>query len=444
VVLDRTRSGHLVAFLVREPGSSITAEDIRRRLDDRLPAHLIPSEFVMLDALPLTPNGKVDRVALSSRPRDAVRDSRAVAAAAPLTATEDALSRIWRNLLQVDEVGIHDDFFRLGGHSLLAMRMFTEVHATFGRDLPFSSLLGHPTIAALAKLLDQPVPAAARCLSLVPLKDQGTRPPLFLIHGIGNEVWSFRHLAHHLPVAQPVYGLVNCEQTASPRSVEDRVKAYLPDVEALLPSGPFALGGHCVGAVLAFEIARQLRARGRRDCLLVMFDYFLEDAPAGPFAVAANAVAWVADDLLRESLRYNLGRAGSRLRMLAARARHATKHRPETADVRDVLGMWRYPDGEAERLRNDIAAIRAYRFGAYDGAIHVFRARTRGLRNRQPVADMGWGRVSTGAVTVETVPGSHDTMLRPPFVRTLASRVDLVLAGLVDPRSPHSRQADLR
>jgi thioesterase domain-containing protein len=440
VVLDPTRSGNLAAFIVCEPGSSITPEDIRRRLDDQLPAHLIPSEFVMLDTLPLTPNGKVDRVALSSRHRDAAGHSRA-AATPPLSATADALSRIWRNLLQTDAVGIHDDFFQLGGHSLLAMRMFAEVHATLGRDLPFSSLLAHPTIAALARLLDGPADTAARSLSLVPLKDHGTQPPLFLIHGIGNEVWTFRDLADHVHIAQPVYGLVNCERAVGPRSVQDRVKAYLPDLERLLPSGPFALGGYCLGAVMAFELARQLREGGRRDCLLVVFDYFLEDARVGPLTVAANAFTWLRDDLLRKSLGHNAGRARSRLRLIGTRIRGAITHRREPADVRDVLGMWRYPDHEVERLQHDIEAMRAYRFGTYDGPIHVFRAQTRALGNRQPVRDMGWGRVSTGAVTVETVPGSHDTMLQPPFVRTLASRLDSALRRTFDTTGPESGQA---
>ena len=90
---------------------------------------------------------------------------------------------------------------------------------------------------------------------------------------------------------------------------------------------------------------------------------------------------------------------------------------------------------------DEMEAMRAYRFGAYAGAIHVFRARTRGLGNRHPVDDMGWGRVSAEGLTVETVPGSHDTMLRPPFVRTLAGRLDSALRRSFDTAGPQSHQA---
>ena len=432
VVLDnRAGDARLVAFVAGQPEAGLLPEDLRHRLADQLPAHLMPAEFVVLDALPLTPNGKVDRSALLSIRGVSAGDGDGVGMA-PRSSTEDALSRIWRKLLQVDAVGIHDDFFVLGGHSLLAIRMFTEIHATFGRDLPFSSLLDRPTIASLAVLLDTPTAPTTRHLSVVALKDQGTRPPLFLLHGIGNEVWTLRDLARSLDNAQPVYGILPAGQAAGSRSLHERVAAYVSDLEGLLPAGPFALGGHCSGAVTAFEIARQLRERGRRVFLLVVFDHFLEDAPAGPLAVATNAVTWVADDLLRTPLTHNLGRARSKLRLLRTRVRHLVDPDAPPDDLRDALGLWQFSDDDAKQLRDDISAMREYQFGPYDGAIHVFRARTRALGNRQPVDDMGWGRVAGGRLTVETVPGSHDSMLRPPFVHTLAARLDEALQRAFD------------
>jgi amino acid adenylation domain-containing protein len=439
VVLENSATdARLVAFIVAEPGLALTAQDLSRSLADQLPSHLVPADIVVLDALPLTPNGKVDRQALSSRcrslggggsmpPRRGGPPTRV--AAPPRNASEEALSRIWRDLLRLDSVGIHDDFFALGGHSLLAVQMFSQIHDAFGRSLPFSSLVRHSTIAELAALLASGAAPGGRSLSLVPLKESGSRPPLFLMHGIGNEVWTFLELAKHLDVEQPVFGVLPSEHAANrAASLTERAAAYVSDLEAILPQGPFALGGHCSGAVTAFEVARQLQARGRNVSLLVVFDHWLEETPIGLLTFANNAVTWVADDLLRTTLRDNVGRVRSRLRLLKTRLLNLVDERTPPSDVRDLLGMWRYPDHEVDRLREEIGAIRAYRFGQYDGAIHVFRARTRVLvGHKHPTPDLGWGRVAAGRLSVETVPGSHDSMFRPPFVRTLGERLDAVL-----------------
>ena len=438
VVLEsEVTDARLVAFVVAEPGLALTAQVLSRSLAEQLPSHLVPADIVVLDALPLTPNGKVDRQALSSGGRRlggggstqrGTEDPPARVAVAPRNATEEALLRIWRDLLRLDSVGIHDDFFALGGHSLLAVQMFSQIHDTFGRSLPFSSLVRHSTIARLSALLASPAAPGGRSLSLVPLKENGSRPPLFLMHGIGNEVWTFLELAKHLDAEQPVYGVLPSEDTSNrAASLTDRVAAYVSELEAFLPEGPFALGGHCSGAVTAFEIARQLQARGKSVSLLVIFDHWLEETPVGILAFATNAVTWVADDLVRTTLRDNLGRVRSRLRLLKTRLLHLGNGRTPLEDIRDLVGMWRFPDHEVDRLRQEVGALRAYRFGQYDGAIHVFRARTRALSNKHPTPDLGWRRVAAGRLSVETVPGSHDTMFRPPFVRTLGERLDAVL-----------------
>lgn len=430
----------LVAFIVGEPGQTPAAEDLKRFLGDQLPAHLVPTDVAVLDALPLTPNGKVDRHALSSMRREHGH-APAAAAAAPRTPVEKALSEIWRDLLGLDAVGIHEDFFALGGHSLLAVRMFSRIHATFGRTLPFSTLLRHSTIAELSILLETPAPTptATPGQSLVPLKREGRRPPLFLLHGIGNEMWLFGELVKHVDAEQPVYGLLPTDEAASrAAALPERVAGYVADLEALLPHGPFVVGGHCSGAVAAFEVARQLRARGHRVPLLVVFDYWLDEVPIGVGTLLANAATWVADDLLQASVSHNVGRVRSRLRLLTARLKRAAGDRTPAGDVRDRLGLWRFPAYEVARLQRDMDAVSAYRFGEYDGSIHVFRARTRALSRRHPAADMGWRRVTTGPLTIETVPGSHDTMLRAPFARMLGARLDAALERAFQDAGPRA------
>ena len=118
--------------------------DVRRLLEEQLPEFMMPSAFIMLDALPLTPSGKIDRKALP-RP-DRVRPQRETAFVAARTPLEEDLVNIWRELLGIEQIGIHDKFFELGGHSLLLTRLASRIHRTFGVEVPLRVLFNTPTV----------------------------------------------------------------------------------------------------------------------------------------------------------------------------------------------------------------------------------------------------------------------------------------------------------
>ncbi|MFF5727513.1 amino acid adenylation domain-containing protein [[Kitasatospora] papulosa] len=138
----------LVAYLATAPGTRPDEAALARRVGRTLPAYMVPSAFVLLDALPLNANGKVDRRALPA--------PRAVAATgrAPRTAYEEVLAGLFADVLGVQSVGIDDNFFSLGGHSLLATRLTGRVRATLGTELGMRTLFDHPTVATLASALD--------------------------------------------------------------------------------------------------------------------------------------------------------------------------------------------------------------------------------------------------------------------------------------------------
>jgi len=138
----------LAAYVVLGDGET-TISDLRTFLGERLPGHMVPSVFVILDHLPLTPSGKTDRRALPAPPRSRPDlESRYVAPSSP---TEARIAAIWCDLLDLDTVGVHDDFFDLGGHSLLATRMVARVGQDLGADLPVSMVFESPTVAATAE-----------------------------------------------------------------------------------------------------------------------------------------------------------------------------------------------------------------------------------------------------------------------------------------------------
>jgi amino acid adenylation domain-containing protein len=149
---DAPGDKRLVAYVVGDDAAALETSDLRAHLKRGLPEYMVPSAFVVLDALPLTPNGKVDRKAL---PVPEGRPAGEAAYEAPRTPTEQALAEIWAEILRVERVGIHDNFFILGGHSLLATRVIMRTRDRLGMVLPLRTLFESPTIAQWAKWTDE-------------------------------------------------------------------------------------------------------------------------------------------------------------------------------------------------------------------------------------------------------------------------------------------------
>jgi acyl carrier protein len=126
--------------------------ELRNYLQAKLPDYMVPSALVFLDFLPLTPNGKIDRRALP-RP-DQSRPELEDEFVAPRTPTEELLAEKWSEVLKVERVGVHDNFFALGGHSLLATQVISRLREAFGIALPLRSLFERPTVAGLAEQID--------------------------------------------------------------------------------------------------------------------------------------------------------------------------------------------------------------------------------------------------------------------------------------------------
>ena len=143
----------LVAYLVPASRPAPTVSALRRALTRALPAHMMPSAFVMLDALPLTPAGKVDRGALPRAAR--VRPELDDPFVAPRTPVERGVTEIWSDVLALDRVGVHDHFLDLGGDSLLAIQVISRVIRTFQVELPVRALFESPTVADMAVMIVQ-------------------------------------------------------------------------------------------------------------------------------------------------------------------------------------------------------------------------------------------------------------------------------------------------
>ncbi len=253
---------------------------------------MVPAAFVTLSALPLGPHGKLDRRALPPPGRDANAGRTYVQ---PRHLLEWQIAAIWEELLDTRPVGATDNFFELGGHSLLAVRMMHAVEQAYGRRLPLPVLFEAPTVRDLAHALLDQGNLTVRSL-ITPVRSEGARPPFFYLHGDPEGAGLHcRKLADALDREQPFYAvhphaLVDRE---IPTSVEAMAADYVRAIRAIQPGGPYRVGGHCNGGVIAFEIARQLTVAGETVEALVLLDASGRNARFRPLRAIVRLAARV-------------------------------------------------------------------------------------------------------------------------------------------------------
>jgi amino acid adenylation domain-containing protein len=231
VVARRDASGEdaLVAFVVPAPGSGADAgaAALRPWLAERLPEYMVPSAFVRLDALPLTPNGKVDRNALPDVSNDQGGGASGALSVPPRGPIEEDVARTWGELLGRDWVGVHDNFFDLGGHSLLATQVLTRLRDAFGVDVSLREFLDGPTVAGLARHVEQAL-AIGPGRSSPPIERVGRDGPLPASFA-QQRLWYLDQLdpgspAYNIPTAVRVVGALDVDALA--RALNEVVRRH--------------------------------------------------------------------------------------------------------------------------------------------------------------------------------------------------------------------------
>jgi len=261
---------HLAAYVVPRTPAGAHAATLREFLRTRLPVYMVPSAFINLDTLPVGPDGKVNREALPPPPRPTA--ARGVDFVSPRSPLEHQVAGIWEDLFGVHPIGANDDFFDLGGDSVLAAALVVAIEETCGRVLAPAALLEAPTVTALAALLtreeetfDDPLTA---------LRGSGSLPPMIFVHNDHGRGLYTHALARALDPDRPFHAvhLHGLARRELPTTVEAIAADRLVAVRAECPHGPYVLGGHGEGGLVALEMARQLRAEGKRVESVLLVD----------------------------------------------------------------------------------------------------------------------------------------------------------------------------
>jgi aspartate racemase len=401
----------LAAYVVPAREQVPTTSELRLYLKQKLPHYMVPSAFVLLEAMPKTPNGKVDKRGLPApKASDFAEPQEFVA---PTDELETQLARIWETVLDKKPVGIRDNFFELGGHSLLAARLMHRIEQSLGQRLPLAALLQAPTVEQLAGLLRQEKWSSSWS-SLVEIQPEGSRPPFFVVHGVGGNVVGFRDLALHLGADQPFYAL-QPQGLDGKRpcltSIPQMAERYIQEIRRVQPEGPYRIGGYSFGGLVAYEMAQQLEAQGEDTALLALFDTY-----PGKVESRGSQLKNLAGLPLKEQISFVLKKGTFVLMTL--RKRLELQMLPRA--LRNVKQACSKAAGE-------------YDVKPYSGRVTLFRVKEKSVGSlHDPYAI--WWRVAAGGVDLREISGDHLSLLKEPQVRLFAAELgDCLEQSLSEP-----------
>ncbi len=402
---DQPGNKRLVAYIV---GS---IDGLRDFVKAELPHYMVPSAFVSLEKMPLTPNGKIDRRALPV-PTEIKTDSIIV----PRDQLEQQLADIWQQVLGVNSISVHDNFFDLGGHSLLAITLLGKIEQVFDKAISVIKLFQAPTIAQFADILrDQADTATWR--ALLPIQTQSKRKPLFFL---GSTDYA-RLLVPSLGKEQPIYGLnmfgLHSEEVLT---VEAMATEYLQEIRILQPEGPYHLCGYCSDAKVAFEMAQQLNKQGQEVAYLGFID-----------------VDWYADSsfsLNQRASKFGKNIAKFGLNFIIHKIKTKLKARKESKLLSQLEQEKQKYETSGDSLplqlqhklliKSFFNALDDYKPQRYSGNLSL-------LLSSELISELEIDKsfseqinsLVTGNVTMEEVPGFHDTLFVEPQVSTLGKRI---------------------
>jgi thioesterase domain-containing protein/malonyl CoA-acyl carrier protein transacylase/acyl carrier protein len=355
---------------------------------------------------------------------------------------ERKLATLWAEILNLEEVGVDDDFFALGGNSLLAASLFPRIESQLGVKLPVTSILEASTVARLARLVE----SGGSHDPLIVIREGGERTPIFLVHDADGETIIYRNLSHYLDPAQPVYGLKPLSTKNHPilhTRIDEMAAFHIGTMRGVQAHGPYLLGGLCAGGLIGFEMARQLQAVGEQVLMVALMDAADVNAREKPLRGTRERLARLSSSLEQEKGRSFARRVAGSGRRVLTKARGFAVYQIESRlqSAREKMRLTLFSVYLKLGLRlpaflQGISVRTAYNFAkgryrpatAFDGELALFRA-TSGTGNDEPYVAryvdplLGWGGRALRGVRAFDVPGGHSSMLQEPNARVLAEQL---------------------
>jgi len=314
--------------------------------------------------------------------------------------------------LKVDQISIHDDFFDLGGHSLVAVELLSTIYQSTGVKLPITSLFQNATIYKQAQLLEKSIQLTQnKWTSLVPIKPEGKKQPIYLVHGGGLHVLFYQSLVKKLDEDQPIYALQARGldgETEPLDTIESMATHYINEILDQNPIGPYHLAGYSLGGLIAYEMAKQLKEMGKEVGIVALFDAVAKDnwSEEGKFEKFLKKTGYNFSILMKkpiDTINYKSTILKRRYQHLVGKVRVAYQD-TETQSVEEGL----LPYGKIV-YEKSIEAFWKYELTPCNFSVLLFKAKDQMFYLKDPEYN-GWKPYALGGVEVFEVAGNHHNL----------------------------------
>jgi len=417
----------LIAYVIQENFIDVdlnTVKEWKNYLASQLPEYFVPYDIKILKEFPTTPNGKIDKNALLKI--ESKNDIDKSSYTEPRTEAEKLMATIWKESLGIENIDIFSNFFEIGGHSIRAVKVIAEIEKQTGKRIPLSSLFENSTIEKFAKLIESDRKIYADCI--VPIKPNGNKIPLFIIHGAGLNVLNFVNIIKHFDEDQPVYFIQGTSKSYDDwyESIEDMAAHYIDAIVKINPNGPYALAGFSFGGVVAFEMTRQLKDQGKKVSLTALLDSYVDSS-------------YYCETYQQKKLRryYDVNRRRLDFLKEMLSSWKAFKHRintkkeyilkqhygpKNTMSEQEALALEQFT--EANKMVETI--VDKYQLKPQKFEVDLFRAKDDTQYKLDPT-HLGWKKAALKGVKIHNIPGDHLDIVAPPNDKILARMLQEVL-----------------
>lgn len=397
---------------------------LRNALQTVLPDYMVPTVYIALNSFPLSTNGKINKTGLP-KPALSTGDTFSGDHRAPSTETERLLLRIWTEFLAMDNISITSNFFELGGHSLIAVKVMLEIEKEIGTRLPISSLFEHSTIEKLARVIDEKeAPMTWDCV--IPIRPEGSKPPLYIVHGALLDVLYLKNMLPYLDSDQPLYGIQGMGlsgMSKPPNSLEEIADHYVTEILRFTPNEPVAITGYSSGGVIAFEIVKQLKRKGKEVSFLGLFDSTVNRAQFQSLSAYFKFHRHQSNEYLKGfGLKHRIMLSlGGMLEMLSADYLSKISYR--------LYALLSPSKEKKTRLQlKHKHALDAYKLAPYDVTVHLFKSPFNEAFRYYPNYDTnGWGPIVGEGLKIIPIKEQHNNMFYPDKVHDLSTRLQRAL-----------------
>jgi amino acid adenylation domain-containing protein len=417
----------LIAFVVVDFEITQEQDQIKlwkNELAAHLPPFLIPNIFHVIDKIPTTPNGKVDKAKLLEYKSISEQNQNLTV---PRTEEEKLVAAIWKESLNIKEIDIFSDFFEIGGHSVKAVKVIIDTEKYTGKRFPLSVLFEHSTVEKFAKLLNNSKEVDSGCI--VPLKPNGTKVPFFMIHGGGLNVLNYINMSKHFDEEQPFYGIQGVGEKGFEnwyKSIDEMAAHYVEAIVKINPTGPYAIGGFCVGGFVAFEVARQLKAQEKEVSLMALLDSYADSSYyCKTYNQKKRARQYQRTYKRLVFLKEMLTSWESFKKRFNSKKEYILKKHFEqnnTMSEQEILAQERFAEASGKILN----LLDAYHLKPQKIDVEIFRSKNR-IDHQFAPPHLGWKKAALKGITVHTIPSDNFDIRVAPNDKILARMFQNIL-----------------